>query len=96
MGGVVEVNTTQDVQDGLHGQIVLNGGSFASAAAAGQAQYSSGKNTLGGSASGSRTDRYLNPVVPAKLLKHRHTWRFFSSLRARPEQERHDLPRHPS
>ena len=64
MGGVVEVNTTQDVQNGLHGQIVLNGGSFASAAAAGQAQYSSGKNTLGGSASGSRTDHYLNPVVP--------------------------------
>ncbi len=64
MGGVIEVNTMQDVQNGWNGQIVLNGGSFASAGASGQAQYSNGKNTLGGSASGSRTDHYLNPVVP--------------------------------
>src|SRR5271154_6193033 len=64
MGGVVEVNTLQDAQPGLHGQVVLSGGSFDSAGAFAQGNYSWGKNTLGGSASGSMTDHYLNPVVP--------------------------------
>jgi hypothetical protein len=64
MGGIVEVNTLQDSQPGFHGQLELSGGSFASAASAAQAQYVWGKNTLGASASGSRSDHYLNPVVP--------------------------------
>lgn len=64
MGGVVEVNTLQDSQKGLHGLVVLSGGSFESAGAFGKGQYVSGKNTLGGSASGSMTEHYLNPVVP--------------------------------
>jgi hypothetical protein len=64
MGGVVEVNTLQDTQAGFHGQVVLSGGSFDSAGAFAQGQYVWGKNTLGFSASGSTTDRYLNPVVP--------------------------------
>ena len=64
MGGVVEVNTLQDSQAGFHGQVVLSGGSFDSAGAFAQGQYVWGKNTFGGSASGSMTDHYLNPVVP--------------------------------
>jgi hypothetical protein len=64
MGGVIEVDTLQDAQEGLHGQVVLSGGSFASAGAFAQGQYVWGKNTIGASASGSMTDRYLNPVVP--------------------------------
>jgi len=64
MGGVVEVNTLEDSQDGLHGQLVLSGGSFDSAGAFAQAQYVWGKNTLGASARGGMTDHYLNPVVP--------------------------------
>ena len=64
MGGVVEVNTLQDSQAGFHGQVVLSGGSFNSAGAFTQGQYTWGKNTLGFSASGSMTDHYLNPVVP--------------------------------
>jgi hypothetical protein len=64
MGGVVELNTLQDSQAGLHGQVVLSGGSFDSAGSFAQAQYVWGKNTLGASASGSMTDHYLNPVVP--------------------------------
>jgi hypothetical protein len=64
MGGVVEVNTLQDPQPGFHGQVVLSGGSFDSAGAFADAQYVWGKNTFGGSASGSMTDHYLNPVVP--------------------------------
>jgi hypothetical protein len=64
MGGIVEVNTLQDSAAGVHGQVVLSGGSFDSAGAFGQGQYVWGKNTLGVSASGSMTDHYLNPVVP--------------------------------
>jgi len=64
MGGVVEVSTLHDSQPGFHGDVALSGGSFTSAGAFAQAQYSWGKNTLGASASGSRTDHYLNPVVP--------------------------------
>lgn len=63
MGGVVEVNTVRDSRPGFHGQFVLSGGSYDSAGAYGQGQYSWGKNTLGVSASGSMTDHYLNPVV---------------------------------
>ena len=64
MGGVVELNTLRDPQVGFHGQIVLSGGSFNTAAAFTQAQYAWGKNVLGFTASGSETDHYLNPVVP--------------------------------
>jgi len=64
MGGVIEVNTLQNPRPGLHGQLVFSGGSFDTAGAAAQAQYSWGGNTLGASANGSSTDHYLNPVVP--------------------------------
>jgi hypothetical protein len=64
MGGVVEVNTLHDAQPGLHGQAVLSGGSFDTAGAFASAQDSWGHNTLGASASGNMTARYLNPVVP--------------------------------
>src|SRR5277367_167461 len=64
MGGVVELNTLQDSQASFHGQVVLSGGSFDSAGAFAEGQYVWGKNTLGGNASGSMTDHYLNPVVP--------------------------------
>jgi len=64
MGGVVELNTLQDVQPGFRGHVVLSGGSFDSGGAFAKGQYAWGKNTLGGSASGSTTEHYLNPVVP--------------------------------
>lgn len=64
MGGVVEVNTFDDVQQGFHGEAVLAGGSFDSASAFVRGQYTWGSNTLGASANGSMTDHYLNPVVP--------------------------------
>jgi len=64
MGGVVEVNTLQDPQPGLHGQLVLSGGTFDTAGISAQGQYTWGKNAFGASASGSMTDHYLNPVVP--------------------------------
>jgi hypothetical protein len=64
MGGVVEVNTIQDSQPGLHSQVVLSGGSFDTAGAFAETQYGWGKNTLSGSASGGMSSHYLNPVVP--------------------------------
>ena len=64
MGGVVELNTLQTAQSGFHGAVVLAGGSFDTASGFARGQYTQGRNTLGGSASGSRTDHYLNPVVP--------------------------------
>ena len=64
MGGVIEVNTLRDAQSGLHGQAVLSGGSFDTAGAFASAQDTWGNNTLGASASGNMTARYLNPVVP--------------------------------
>ena len=64
MGGVVEVNTLQNGTPGLHGQFTFFGGSYDTAAASTQNQYTWGKNTIGVSASGSMTSHYLNPVVP--------------------------------
>jgi hypothetical protein len=64
MGGVIEVNTVQAAQPGFHGELSLAGGSFDTAGAFAQGQYAAGRNTLGASASGSRTDHYLNPVIP--------------------------------
>jgi hypothetical protein len=64
MGGVVEINTKRQIDEGLHGELVLFGGSYDTASGFGQAQYLWGKNTLGGSASGAQTTHYLNPVVP--------------------------------
>jgi hypothetical protein len=63
MGGVVEVNTMEDSQQGFHGQAVLSGGSFDTAGAFAEGQYVWGQNTFGVSASGDMTAHYLNPVV---------------------------------
>jgi hypothetical protein len=64
MGGVVELNTRRETAAGLHGQLLLSGGSYDTASSYGQLQNVWGKNTLGASASGSMTAHYLNPVVP--------------------------------
>jgi len=64
MGGVVEVNTLHNADEGLHGQAVLSGGSYATMSAFVSGQYIRGRNTFGVSASGGGTDHYLNPVVP--------------------------------
>ena len=64
MGGVIEVNTLKDTQQGVHGQVVLSGGSFDSAGAFASVQFASGKNIFGVSGSGDATSHYLNPVVP--------------------------------
>jgi len=104
MGGVVEVNTLEDSQPGFRGQAVLSGGSFDTAGAFVQGQYVWSKNTLGGSASGDTTQRYLNPVVPQNYMNTGTTGDFSVnyqrdltpkdrlSLIIRHEFSRHDLP----
>ena len=64
MGGIVELNTRRQTSEGLHGQVVLSGGSYDTASSYAQVQDVWGKNTLGISASGSMSAHYLNPVVP--------------------------------
>jgi hypothetical protein len=63
MGGVVEVDTSRDGRAGLHGKTVVSGGSFGTANGYLLTQYGWGKNTVGVSADGALTDRYLNPPV---------------------------------
>ena len=67
MGGVIEVNTEQDAVPGWHGQTTLYGGSFDSLGGFAKLQFGRGKNTLSFNADGSRTDHYLNPVVPQNV-----------------------------
>jgi hypothetical protein len=76
MGGVIEVNTLRDTYPGLHGQMVLSGGSFDTAGAFASAQDSWGHNTLSASASGNMTARYLNPVVPENYTNRGTTGEF--------------------
>ena len=64
MGGVIEVNTAVDSRKGLHGEIVLSGGSFDSAGGYTMLQYLAGKNIFGISGNGAMTSHYLNPPVP--------------------------------
>jgi outer membrane cobalamin receptor len=63
LGGVVEISTTHDSRPGLHGQFVASGGSFGTADGYLMVQQGWGKNTLGVSAEGALTDRYLDPPV---------------------------------
>jgi len=64
LGGIVQVDTLGAVEAGLHGHTILSGGSYHTASAYSELQYNWGRNTIGVSGNGSRTDHYLNPVVP--------------------------------
>jgi hypothetical protein len=64
MGGIVELDTRRQTDAGLHGQLVLSGGSYDTASSYGQLQNVWGRNTASVTASGSTTSHYLNPVVP--------------------------------
>ena len=104
LGGVVELNTTQIRAPGLHGKVVSSGGSFDTAGAFAEGQYTHGKNTLEASANGSMTSRYLNPVVQQNYSNTGTLADFSSryerditsndrlSLSVRHELSRYDLP----
>ena len=76
MGGVIEVNTLQNGTPGVHGQFTLFGGSYDTASASTQDQYTWEKNTLGVNGSGNMTGHYLNPVVPENYTNEGTTARF--------------------
>jgi len=63
LGGVVEISTLRDMRQGFHGKAAASGGSFGTADGYLLTQYGWGKNTLGISAEGAVTDRYLDPPV---------------------------------
>ena len=63
LGGVVEISTVRDSRHGFHGSFVASGGSFGTADGYLMVQQGWGKNTLGISAEGALTDRYLDPPV---------------------------------
>ena len=101
MGGVVELNTFQNPQAGFHGEAVLSGGSFDSASGFARGQYTRGRNTLGASASGSRTSHYLNPVVPQNYTNSGTLGDFSANYEFDPEAKdrlrfivRHELARY--
>ncbi len=64
MGGVVVVNTLQNEEPGVSGQLTLFGGTYATGGIDTQDQYTWKGNTVGFSGSGNMTSHYLNPVVP--------------------------------
>ena len=63
LGGVVEISTVRDFRPGFHGEFVASGGSFGTADGYLMAQQGWGKNSLGISAEGALTERYLDPPV---------------------------------
>jgi hypothetical protein len=62
-GAVVAIHTKRADQS-LHGRLVLSGGSYDSAGGYGRLQLRAGRSLVTATASGARTDHYLNPVVP--------------------------------
>ncbi len=76
MGGVVELNTARDTRQGLHGEVVLSGGTFDTAGGYSMVQYLQGKNTFGVTAAGAMTARYLSPPVPDNFTNNATTGDF--------------------
>jgi len=67
MGGVVEINTRQDPQPGLHGMWSASGGTYDVLGTYGQVEQTWGKNLLGATVSEATSKHFLNPVVPQNL-----------------------------
>jgi hypothetical protein len=63
LGGIIEVTTTKDMPNGLHGQFDADGGSFSTVTGSAAVSYSTGRNRLSASGNGFHTDRYLDPPV---------------------------------
>ncbi len=64
MGGVVELNTRRQTNQGLHGKLVTSGGSYDTLSGYGLLQETRAHDSFSISAAGSHTAHYLNPVVP--------------------------------
>ncbi len=64
LGGVIELNTQRQTNPGLHGDVVLSGGSYDTISGYGRLQHTQRFSALTASASGAHSAHYLNPVVP--------------------------------
>ncbi len=78
LGGVVEISTARDSRQGWHGKFVASGGSFGTADGYLMLQQGWGKNTLGVSAEGALTGRYLDPPVLSNFTNQATTGSFAS------------------
>jgi hypothetical protein len=65
LGGIVEVITEKNMPSGLHGQLDINGGSFATLHSSAAVSYVRGKDRFSISGDGVHTERYLDPPVLA-------------------------------
>jgi hypothetical protein len=63
VGGVVETTTERNPGRGLHGTVILGGGSFGTGNGYLGTSYSNGRNVFGLSVEGARTGRFLDPPV---------------------------------
>lgn len=63
LGGVVEVTTSQDIQQGFHGSAEFGGGSFGTETGFLSGTYGWNRSALTLSVSGDHTERYLDPPV---------------------------------
>jgi hypothetical protein len=61
LGGVVEVTTGRDIEQGVHGMLDAGAGSFGTASAGASARYGWARRAVSVAASGATTDRYLDP-----------------------------------
>ncbi|HEY1984378.1 MAG TPA: TonB-dependent receptor [Terracidiphilus sp.] len=64
LGGVIELNTQHEPQQGLHGETAVSGGSYDTASSYARLQDVHAANSFNVTAAGSMTDHFLNPVVP--------------------------------
>jgi hypothetical protein len=65
LGGIVEVIPVKNVPPGLHGQVDISGGSFATLDTSAEVSYVRGHDRFSISGDGFHTDRYLDPPVLA-------------------------------
>ncbi|HUY14010.1 MAG TPA: TonB-dependent receptor [Terriglobia bacterium] len=73
LGGVVEINTQQDIVPGLHLTASADGGSFATAGGYLGMSYGHGTNQINISGNAGLTARYLDPPVTANFTNHSST-----------------------
>lgn len=79
LGGVVEIITPKDTPAGLHGEVLLGGGSFGTENGDIDLGYRRDRNYLFGSASGFQSDRYLDPPVLGNFTNNGSSGNFSAS-----------------
>ena len=89
LGGVLEVREAKDHLPGLHGKVVLGGGSFGTQDGYASAQYAKGRTALSVGGQGAHTERYLDPPVIENYTNKASS----GGLQARLDRELDDLSR---